>query len=324
MERTIMTRPTPGARTRRWSMQRREEVAGWLFALPAILGFLLWWLGPLLFSAFISLTDWGLLTPPHWQGLANYVSNVSPAHPLPGLIHDPLFWKSLQVTATYAVIAIPGSLVAGFLIALLLAQPLRWVGLFRAIFYLPSILPAVASALVWLWLYNPDYGLLNTVLDWAALPTSPFVSDESTVVPSLALIQIWGCGGLMLIFLAAIKGVPRSLHEAAAIDGANALRRLWHVTLPAVSPIILFNTVTSILGTFATGVVQDQFLTNGGGPNNASLFMGQYLWRTAFQDGHMGYATAMGWALFFILLVITLAILGVARSRVYYEEPGTV
>lgn len=322
MERTVVAQPGIRVRTRRGSLQRREEIAGWLFALPAILGFLIWWLGPMVFSAVISLTDWGLLTPPHWQGLANYIGKVSPAHPLPGLLYDPLFWKALQVTAIYAVIAIPGSLVAGFLIALMLARPLRAVGLFRAIYYLPSILPAVASALVWLWLYNPDYGLLNTVLDWAALPTSTFLSDESSVVPSLALIQIWACGGLMLIFLAAIKGVPRSLHEAAAIDGAGALRRLWHVTLPAVSPIILFNTVTSILGTFASGVVQDQFLTNGGGPNNASLFIGQYLYRTAFQDGHMGYASAMGWALFVILLVLTLIILGLARSRVYYEDPA--
>ncbi len=322
MERTVVARR--GARTRspRWNLRRREELAGWLFALPAILGFLIWWLGPMVFSAFISLTDWGLLSPPHWEGLANYVGTITPTHPLPGLTSDPLFWKSLQVTAIYAVIAIPGSLVAGFLIALMLAQSLRLVGLFRAIYYLPAILPAVASALVWLWLYNPDFGLLNTVLDWAALPTSPFLTDGSTVVPSLALIQVWGCGGLMLIFLAAIKGVPQSLHEAAAMDGANALRRLWHITLPAVSPIILFNTVTAILGTFATGVVQDQFLTGGGGPDNASLFIGQYLYRTAFQDGHFGYATAMGWALFFILLVVTLLVLGVARSRVYYEDPA--
>jgi multiple sugar transport system permease protein len=322
MQRTTVARPAATARPRRWGLERREEIAGWLFALPAILGFVVWWLGPMLFSIAMSLTDWGLLSPPHFLGLANYIGNVTPAHPIPGLVYDPLFWKSLAVTAYFTALAVPASLVVAFLIALMLAQPLRLVGLFRAIYYLPSILPLAAIALTWLWLYNPDFGLFNVLLDWAGLPTSPFLSDESTVIPSLALMSVWSSGGLMIIFLAAIKGVPVSLHEAAAIDGAGALRRLWHVTVPAISPVILFNLLTSIIGSFAAGIVQAQFMTNGG-PNNASLFFSYYLYRTAFQDGHMGYATAMSWVLFVLLLALTLLIFAVARSRVYYEEPGT-
>jgi multiple sugar transport system permease protein len=323
MEQTMRARQTVQVRPPRLSIQRREALAGVLFALPAMLGFIFWWLGPIIASAVLSLTDWNILAPPHWVGLHNYIGKVSATNPVPGPIYDPLFWKSVQVTALYAALAVPGSLLAGFLIALMLAQPLRLVGLFRTIYYLPSILPAVATALMWLWLYNPDYGLFNTVLDWAGLPTSPFLTDESTVIPSIALLHVWACGGVMVIFLAALKGIPASLYEAAAIDGAGALRRLWHITLPAISPIILFNFLTSVIAIAASGIVQGQFMTNGGGPNNGSLFYGLYLYRTAFQDGHMGYAMAMGWVMFLALLVFTLLAFRMSRSRVYYEEPGT-
>jgi len=321
-----MTPPVVGRRARRarpkgLDLRRREAVAGMLFALPAILGFILWQLGPMLASAAISLTDWQIGSAPRWIGLANYAGAVSPGHPIPGLLDDPLFWQSLRVTALYAALAVPLSLVTSFCVALALSQPLRGVGLLRSVYYLPSILPGVASALAWLWLYNPDFGLFNTLLDWAALPTSPWLSSEITVIPSLVLLSVWASGGLMIVFLAALKGVPRSLHEAAAIDGAGALRRLWNITLPSVSPVILFNTVTALIATFAAGIVQAQFMTNGG-PNNASLFYAFYLYRTAFQDGYLGYASALAWVLFLLLLVVTLAILWAARSRVYYEEPG--
>ncbi len=327
MQRTIATfitnRQAHRARSRGLGLRRREAVAGVLFALPAMLGFVLWWLGPMVASAVISLTDWQIGSPLHWLGLANYVGAVTPSHPIPGIIYDSLFWTSLRVTATYAALAVPLSLLTSFCIALALSQRLRLVGLLRSIYYLPSILPAVASALAWLWLYNPDFGLFNAILDWAALPTSPWLSSAATVIPSLVLLSVWGSGGLMIVFLAALKGVPRSLHEAAAMDGAGALRRLWHITLPAVSPVILFNLITSLIGTFAAGIVQAQFMTNGG-PNNASLFYAFYLYRTAFQDGYLGYASALGWVLFLLLLTLTLLILWLSRSRVYYEDPSAV
>jgi len=269
----------------------------------------------------ISLTNWQLLTGPGWAGLDNYIGVVKPGHPIPGLINDPLFWQSLRVTALYAGLSVPLSLVTSFLIALALTRNLRAIGIFRAIYYLPAVLPAVASAVAWLWLLSPDFGLINAGLDWANLPTGTWLSSETTVIPSLVLLNVWGCGGLMIIFLAAIKGVPKSLYEAAAVDGANALRGLWHVTIPSVSPVILFNLITALIGTFAAGIVQSQFMTNGG-PNNASLFIAFYIYRTAFQDGYMGYAAAMSWTLFVLLLVVTLLILKLARSRIYYEDSG--
>ncbi len=325
MQKTMTTPIAAGqaqrGRGRGLGLRRREAIAGVLFALPAILGFVLWQFGPMLASAILSLTDWQIATAPHWIGLANYIGAVTPSHPLPSLVNDPLFWTSLRVTATYAALAVPLSLLTSFCVALALSQPIRGVGLLRSIYYLPSILPAVASALAWLWLYNPDFGIFNTILDWAALPTSPWLSSEATVIPSLVLLSVWSSGGLMIVFLAALKGVPRALYEAAAMDGAGVLRRLRHITLPAVSPVILFNLVTSLIGTFAAGIVQAQFMTNGG-PNNSSLFFAFYLYRTAFQDGYLGYAAALGWVLFLLLLVLTLLILWAARSRVYYEEPS--
>jgi len=307
-------------RKRGWSLQRREAVGGVLFALPAILGFLLWNVGPMAASAIISMTDWSLLQPPqHFLGLDNYVGAITPIHPLPAMKDDPLFWRSLGVTLYYTVTAVPLGLLAGFLLALLLSQPIRFAGIFRAIYYLPAILPAVATALTWLWLYNPDFGLLNFLLDWAHLPTSKWVFDETSAVPSLVLLSVWGSGGTMILFLAALKGVPRSYHEAASIDGAGTWGRLWHITLPVISPIILFNLITSLIGTFSGGLVQGLIITNGG-PDNATLFYALYIYRTAFVDGHMGYACALSWIMFLFLLVLTLTTLRVARSRVYYEE----
>lgn len=303
-----------------WTMQRREAVGGILFALPAILGFILWNIGPMVASAIISLTDWSLLQPPqHFLGLANYFGAITPDHPLPAMVNDPLFWTSLQVTVYYTITAVPLGLLAGFLEALLLSQPIRFSGLFRSIYYLPAILPAVATAITWLWLFNPDFGLLNFLLDAAHLPTGKWVYDETSAIPSLVLLSVWGSGSTMILFLAALKGVPRILYEAASIDGAGTWARLWRITLPSISPIILFSLITSLIGTFSGGLVQGLIITNGG-PNNATLFYSLYIYRVAFTDGHMGYACALSWTMFVILLVLTLLILRVSRSRVYYEE----
>lgn len=318
----VTNKRLPLLRQQSWSLQRREALTGVLFALPAMLGFVLFAAGPMGASAIISLTDWGLLTSPHWVGLANYIGAVTPNHPIPGLIYDPFFWTSLRVTFYYTALTIPLVMVMSFILALMLSQPIRFVSLFRTVYYLPAILPAVSISIAWLWLLNPDFGLFNTLLDWAGLPTGTWITGESTVIPSLVLMNIWSCGGLMILFLAALKGVPRQLYEAAAIDGAGAIARLWHVTLPAVSPVILFNLVTAIIATFGGGggaFIQASIITNGG-PNNATLFYPLYLYRLAFQNGHMGYASALGWIMFLILLVITLVILRVARSRVYYED----
>ena len=324
-----IAQPVAGARSRRrrvWSLRRREALAGVLFALPALVGFLAWSFGPIVASAVLSLTDYGLITAPHWVGLSNYIGTASATNLVPGLIHDPFFWTALRVTAIYTSVTVPLVLVVSFLVALLLSQPLRLVALFRAIFYIPALLPAVATAIAWIWLFNPSFGLLNTILNTLGLPTSQWIFDENSALGSLILISVWSSGGTMIVFLAAIKSVPLDLYEAASIDGAGAMRRLWNITLPCISPVILFNLITAMIaaigglggGSFTQAVV----MTNGG-PNNATLFFSFFLYRSAFQDYHLGYASALGWVMFLIVLVITIVILRLARSRVYYEEPGT-
>ncbi len=307
---------------RRMSLQKREAVAGILFALPAMLGFFFWAAGPMVAAALISLTDWGLLSAPHFLGLGNYIGDVSNTQPYPGVVHDSLFWQSLRVTTYYTLTAVPGGLLASFLVALLLSRPMRGVGIFRAIYYLPAILPVVATSIIWLWLFNPDAGLLNVILNAFGLPQSSWVSSESTAIPSLVIVSIWASGGSMLIYIAAIKGVPRHLYEAAEIDGANVLVRLWYITIPTISPVILFTFLTGFIASFSAGFTQSLILTQGG-PNNATLFYALYVYRQAFQDQHMGYASALSWTLFVLLLAFTLMALRLSRPFVPYEAGGT-
>jgi len=309
---------------RRWSLQRREAIAGILFALPAILGYFAWSFGPIVASAVLSLTDYGLIvnTSPHWVGLQNFIGPATANYQVNGLINDQFFWQSLRVTAIYTAISVPLVLVVSFAAALLLAQPLKAVGFFRALFYIPALLPGVATAIAWLWLYNPAFGLLNTILSTFNLPTSQWVYDENTALGSLIVIAVWSSGAVMVVFLAAIKSVPLELYDAAAVDGAGPLRRLWNVTIPCVSPAILFNLVTSIIAAIGGGSFTQAYIMTNGGPNHATLFMSYYLYQVAFQNFDLAYASAIGWVIFLIILVLTGVILSVARSRVYYEESG--
>jgi multiple sugar transport system permease protein len=291
-----------------WTVRRREAGFGILFALPAILGFIIWVLGPMLASLAIAFTDWSLISSPSWVGVANFQH----------MVDDPLLWQALRVTAYYTVVAVPLHLVASFVLALLLNQRIRGVRVFRTIFYLPVILPAVATSIVWLWLFNPNFGILNMGLAILHIPKQSWIFDEQLAVPSLLLMSLWSSGGgAMLIFLAGLQGVPRDLLDAAAVDGAGWWTRLRHVTIPLVSPVILFNALTGFIGTFQ--IFAQGYLMTNGGPNNATLFYVLFLYKRAFQEGQMGYAAAMGWVAFLILIAITFVIFRLSAARVYYE-----
>jgi multiple sugar transport system permease protein len=302
-------RPAKARSRTRLSRRRRSEVMwGLIFAAPAVLGFLLLKTMPILFSLWIALTDWTVAGTPHWVGLANFQKMLTA---------DPIFWRSLSVTAYYTVLSVPASMGFAFFLAVLLNNKMPWLGIFRTVFYIPSIVPIIATSVIWLWMYNPDFGLFNSALHAFGIPKQTWLYSEQGVIPSLVFMSIWGVGPMMIIFLAGLQEVPKELYEAADIDGANGLHKLFHITLPMMTPTILFNLMISIIAAFQT-FVQPYIMTNGG-PNNGSLFFVYLIYRTAFQDSQMGYASALSWVLFIIISALSLVIFRSSHRWVFYR-----
>lgn len=297
-----------------YSLQRRSGLAriearwGILFALPAILGFLTWIIGPMVASLVFSFTDWDIVTRPVFVGLKNY-SQL--------LLKDNLVRKSLFVTFYYSSGSVPVGIATAFTVAMLLNQKVRGLAIFRTLFYLPSIVPAVASAMLWMWLFNPDFGLLNQFLEVIGIHSLQWIYSEAQVIPSMILMSVWGIGNTMIIILAGLQGVPQHLYEAVEIDGGNWWHRFRYVTLPMVSPVLFFNIVMGFIGAFQT--FNQAYIMTNGGPNYASLFFCYYLYLNAFQYGEMAYACALAWVLFAIILVLTLIVLRSSPYWVYYE-----
>lgn len=289
------------------SLLWREAVDGWLFITPWLLGFLFFTAGPMIGSAVISFLDWEILTPPTWVGLANFRQMAT----------DPLFGLSLYNTAYYTFIGVPIYLVAALLMALILNLHLRGITFYRTIFFLPSLTPAVANALLWVWIFSPDFGLANYFLQAVGLPPQKWLFDVNLAKPSLILMGLWGIGSQMIIFLAGLQGIPQTLYEAASIDGASEWRRFWSITLPMLSPTLFFNLVIGIIGSFQ--VFTTAYIATQGGPQNATLFYVLYLWRNGFDYFKMGYASALAWVLLLIVLALTMLQFGLAKRLVYYE-----
>lgn len=291
---------------------KRALFYGVLFTLPATLGFLLFTAGPMAASLWLSLTDYSVFSSTtRFVGFDNFARLFQ---------EDELFSKSLRVTFYFVVLKVPATILVSFFIAMLLNMNLRGRAWFRTIIYLPSIVPAVASAMIWIWLLNPDLGLVNTMLRWLHLPTGSWLYAEGSVIPSVVLTTMWGIGGTVIIFLAGLSGIPNQYYEAVDVDGGNWRHKLVHITIPMVSPTIFFNTIMTIIGSFQ--IFNEAYILTQGGPNNASLFYVFYLWRTAFRDTEMGYASALAWIIFVIILVFTLFVFRSSKSWVYYEGEG--
>ena len=295
-------------RVRALSLHRRQALAGYLFALPAIVGLALFTLGPILMSAVYSLTRYEILTPARWTGLGNYRELFG---------EDRYFLKALWNTFYFAAVSVPINIAMALGLALLLNRKIRGRSLYRTCFYLPTVMPAVAGSLLWAWLFNGEYGLINVVLDYLYLPSIPWLTNENWSKPALILMGVWGVGGGMIIFLAALQGVPRTLYEAAEIDGGGAWSKFRHITLPMISPAMFFMVVMGLIG--ALQVFTQAYLMTQGGPVNSTLFYVLYLYRQAFENLHMGYASAMAWVLFVAILAITGVQFVLARRWVYYE-----
>lgn len=304
----LQKQPAPSSAVR--SKERKALFYGLLFTLPATLGFVIFTAGPMIASFFLSLTDYSVFKEATgWVGFEHYT------HLLSG--RDELFAKSLWVTFYFVFLKVPATILVSLGIALLLNMNVKGRSIFRTIVYLPSIVPAVATAMIWMWLLNPDLGLINQLLSALHLPTSSWLYAENSVIPSVVLTTMWGIGGTVVIFLAGLSGIPDQYYEAIDVDGGGWWHKLRHITIPLVSPTIFFNTVMAIIGSFQ--VFNEAYILTQGGPNNASLFYIFYLWRTAFRDTEMGYASALAWIMFVIIMVFTLFVFRTAKSWVYYE-----
>jgi multiple sugar transport system permease protein len=290
------------------SLKQKEALAFYLCISPWIIGFILFYIGPVIASFYFSLTKWDLLTPPQFIGADNYVKIFT---------RDPLFLQSLKVTLIYTFTYVPLDLILGLLIALLLNRPLRGIGIFRTIFYLPSVLTGVAYVVMWMWIFNPQVGLINTLLKSVGIVGPRWLLDPKYALWALVLMSIFQVGRSMVIYLAGLQDVPKELHEAAAIDGANAWSRFWKITLPLLTPSILFNLIFGMIMTFQS--FTNVYIATNGGPLDSTLFYVLYLYQKAFSLLEMGYASAMAWILFLMVLVLTLIIFKTSGKWVFYR-----
>jgi multiple sugar transport system permease protein len=296
-----------------WRRLRRGEfLPALLFISPWIIGFLWFQLYPIAASIYYSFTEYNIMQAPVFIGLTNYVQLFG---------HDDLFRKALANTAVYTVVSVPLDLAVAFFFAVLLNRNIPGRAFFRTAYYFPSVVPSVATAILWTMLFNTQGGLINVALSYLGIPAIPWLSSPDWAMPSLILLSVWGVGPTVVIFLAGLQDVPRELYEAAQIDGAGALRLVRHVTIPMISPVILFNLVIGMIG--ALQVFAQPFIifgSNGspGGPLNSALMYSVQLYTVAFQQFQMGYAAAMAWILFAIIFVLSLASMRLSNRFVHY------
>ena len=289
------------------SAHARRQLVGYLFIAPWLIGFLVFTAGPFLASVYLSFTKYDILSPPQWVGIANYQSLLR---------DDPLFWKSLLVTIRYGVVAVPLGTCGAVMLALLLNLEVKGIAVFRTIFYLPSIVPTVATSMVFIWLLNPQIGLINSLLRNFGIVGPAWLSDARWAPWTLVFMALWGVGGGMVIYLAGLKDIPTYLYEAAIIDGASAFTRMRRITLPMLTPVIFFNVVMGVIGAFQY-FTQAYILTQGG-PEESTTFYALYLFNRAWRYLDMGYASAMAWVLFLIVVVVTSALFRTQSKWVHY------
>ena len=258
-------------------------------------------------SAGLSLANWNIISAPTFVGAANYVRLAS----------DLRFLKAFEATTLYAVISVPLSIVVGFSLALLLNRQMRFMQVFRTVCYAPAVLAGVAVALLWKWMYNNEFGMINLVLSYVGIRGPAWLNDPNWALSSLILMSLWHVGGSMVIYLAGLQGIPIDLYEAAEVDGARAYQRMWHVTLPLMTPVLFFQLVMGIILGLQT--FTQPFIMTKGGPEDATLFFMLYLYRRAFVDFQMGYSSALAWILFIYILCLTFLVFRSSGAWVHYE-----
>lgn len=298
------------ARYEQLPLARRRTILGYMFIMPFILGFFLWFLGPALVSGYLAFHSWNLISPPRFVGFEN----------IERLFSDPILLTSLKATFTYTFISVPLGLLFAFFLAVLINTKVRGLAIFRTIYYLPAIVPAVASAILWAWIFNTEFGLLNVAVRALGGSKVAWLQDPGWAMASFILIGLWAVGNSMIIFLAGLQSIPDVYYEAADIDGAGRWAKLVNITIPLMSPIFFFNLVIGFIN--ALQLFVNAYLITNGGPQNSTLFLVLYIYRTAFQSQKMGYAAALSWVLFLILMIFSFIVFRFLGSRVYYEDTG--
>lgn len=296
---------------RRRSNSAEEMTAGWLAISPWIIGFVIFTAGPIVASLVLSFADYDFIRPLRWVGLRNYQDIFT---------RDIYFKKSLINSLVYTVLYVPLHVITALGVAMLLDRARRAQGIFRTLFYLPSMTPAVATAILWLAILNPNDGLVNRALRFLHLPAPAWTIDPFWMKPAVVIQSLWGLGGAMIIFLAGLKNIPVSLYEAAALDGANAWQRFRHVTLPQLSGVIFFIATMSLISALQVFTQGYVMFDADGGNGNAALFYIMNLFREAFRYFHLGYASALAWILFVVIAVATALQFALSRRWVYYES----
>ena len=301
---------TNAGQARRGSpMRRREAIEGILYTSPWILGFIIFVAGPLVASAYYSFTKYNVLRPPRFIGLENYIYAFA---------KDELFLPSIWRSFYYALLSVPLAMIGSLILAILLNQKLRWPTLWRTMFFLPTLTPLIAAALLWRWMLNPDVGLINYLLGLVGIKGPGWLSSIEWAIPSLVIMGLWNSvgGSRMIIFLASLQDVPKELLEAAEIDGAGTWAKFRNVTLPLITPTIFFNLVLGII--FALRTFEAAFISTAGGPARATWFISLHIYQSAFVNFDMGYASAMSWVFFMILFALTYLQFRLSGSWVFY------
>ncbi|NWJ47366.1 MAG: sugar ABC transporter permease [Chloroflexi bacterium] len=293
---------------KRAAFNRREAIAFYLCISPWLIGFVVFVAGPMLASFLLSFTRWDYFTPIKWVGTRNYER----------IMEDEAFWTSLRVTFTFAALYVPLSQIISLGVALLLAQKIKGVSFFRTIFYLPAILSGTAYVVLWVWLFEPDKGLINNLLDGLGIKGPRWLSDPNTALYALVIMSLWGLGSSLITYIAGLKGIPEQFYEAAELDGAGKFGRFRYITIPMLSPTIFFNLVLVLIQTFQSYTTAA--VATGGGPLDSTLFYLVYLYRRAFVNQEAGYAAALAWILFIIILLFTLLVVRSSSAWVYYEN----
>lgn len=290
-------------------MKRKDRLAPYLFISPWILGFIAFTAGPLLLSAVMTMFDWPIIGTPSFVGIKNFIDMFT---------KDNQFWKSVGVTIKFMVMFVPLNIIIALVLAMLISKPLRGIGIFRTIFYLPSVVSSVAVAIMWGWIFHSEYGLLNYALSLLGISGPRWLSDPSWAIVAIVIASLWSLGTMMLIFYTAIKSIPKDIYEDAIIAGASPFRTFFSITLPLITPTLLFNLITSTIG--AMQELSLVLLLTRGGPVKSTYFYGLYVYRNAFLHFKLGYAAANAWFMFIIILLLTLLIFKSSPLWVFYEH----